>query len=167
MGALCISRLLLALFACCNEFDCSSRICTCSAGRASQGADLLRQVMATSSQQPSNTNRSLGSWKPFSKPSRNTAKSKQGPSKLDALFSQLQTPAKGARPSSQGLPEKVVPALPAEHSVHLESPEAWNGDKVSHICFVSYYMSSVWESVAACVAYHFLRLEMSEQNGCY
>ena len=68
---------------------------TFSAGRPSQAPSLLRQVMA-SSQQPSSS--SDAGLKPPSRPARNAGRGLKGPSKLDSLFSQLQTPVKGLKP---------------------------------------------------------------------
>lgn len=71
-----------------------------------------------SSQNPSS---SSDGFRPPSKPARNAGRSKQGPSKLDSLFSQLQTPVKGLKPPGRGSGGSAASQKQAQYS---PSPKA-------------------------------------------
>lgn len=94
------------------------------AGRPSQAPSLLRQVMASSQQE----SQKIGgqSLTGVMKPGRGVAKAKQGPSKLDALFSQLHTPVKGLKPpkSTRAAPEAAHRSDDKTRSQQAEQSES-------------------------------------------
>ena len=93
----------------------------CFTVRASQATSLLRQVMASSQQQQKDSKPGAGGWK--AKDAKGAGKNKQGPSRLDSLFSQLQTPVKGLRAPNAAPSPKITPKAAAQDANPIDNDQ--------------------------------------------